>query len=159
MTPFRFGLAIAAAVVVLDQLSKQAILDYVMDPPRVIPLTPFLNVVMVWNRGASFGFLNIAAAWVPWLLSLFAVAVAAGLMVWLRRVGERWIAVALGLIIGGAIGNVIDRARFGAVADFIDFYVGSFHWPAFNVADSAITIGIVILVIDGLIRRGRTRTL
>jgi signal peptidase II len=151
----RLGLFIAVAVTVLDQLSKWAVLEFFMDPPRVIKLLPFLDLVLVYNRGASFGFLNISAQWVPWLLSAIAAAVVIALIIWLRRAENRYLAAALGLIIGGAVGNGMDRVlrERHAVVDFIDFYVGSFHWPAFNVADSAIVIGVFIMLYDGLIIR------
>ncbi len=151
----RLGLSVAVAVAALDQLSKWAVLDFFMDPPRVIKLLPFLDLVLVYNRGASFGFLNINAQWVPWLLTAIAAAVVIALIVWLRRVENRYLAAALGLIIGGAVGNGMDRVlrERHAVVDFIDFYVGAFHWPAFNIADSAIVIGVFIMLLDGLIIR------
>lgn len=147
----RFGLLLAGLVIVLDQLSKWMVLDLVMDPPRIIPVTPFFNIVYVWNRGASFGLLNVDSPWMPWLLSGFALVVAAGLVVWLRRVEGRFMAAGLGLVIGGALGNVIDRARFGAVFDFLDFF--GEYWPAFNLADSGITVGVAMLLFDSLIPR------
>jgi signal peptidase II len=146
---FRLALAVAALVLILDQASKAWIVHDVMAPPRIIPVTPFFNVVMVWNKGASFGFLNIGEAWVPWLLSGFAVAVTVVLVVWLRRTDRTWLAVGLGLIIGGALGNLVDRLLYGAVADFIQLYAGRFYWPAFNVADSAITVGVALVLLDG----------
>lgn len=149
----RFGLTLAGLAVVLDQLTKWVILAQVMDPPRVIPVLPFFNLVLVHNRGASFGILNINAAWVPWLLTSIAVIVAGVLLVWLRRAETRLLAASLGLIVGGAAGNVIDRIAYGAVVDFLDIYAGRYHWPAFNVADSAIAVGVAILLIDALISR------
>jgi signal peptidase II len=149
------GLVAAAAVLVLDQLTKWWILDAVMRPPRVIEVSPFFNVVLVWNRGASFGLFGDGGAWAPWALVALAAAIAAGLGVWLWRTKSRFAALALGLVIGGALGNVVDRLRFGAVVDFLDFHLGSQHWPAFNVADSAITVGVVMLLADSLIVRRR----
>ena len=147
----RFGLVLALVVVVLDQVSKWWILAGVMNPPTVIPVTPFFNLVLVWNRGVSFGLLNQASAWIPWLLSALAAAICAGLVVWLRRADGRWLATALGLVIGGAVGNLVDRLRHGAVVDFLDVHAGGYHWPAFNVADAAITVGVGVLLIDALI--------
>ncbi len=147
----RFGLALAAVVIVLDQVSKWWILTGVMAPPRIIEVTPFFNLVLVWNRGVSFGILSQGSAWMPWLLSALAAAICVGLVIWLRRVDGSWLAAALGLIIGGAVGNVVDRVRFGAVLDFLDVHAAGFHWPAFNVADSAITVGVAILLVDALI--------
>ena len=155
----RLGLSLAALVVGLDQASKWWILADVMDPPRVIPVTPFFNIVVVWNRGVSFGILNQESAWVPWLLSALAAAICVVLFIWLRRADGRWLAGGLGLIIGGALGNVIDRVRFGAVFDFLDVHAAGYHWPAFNVADAAITVGVATLLIDSLIAGRNERNL
>ena len=155
----RLGLSLAALVVGLDQASKRWILADVMDPPRVIPVTPFFNIVVVWNRGVSFGILNQESAWVPWLLTALALAICIGLFIWLRRADGRWLAGGLGLIIGGALGNVIDRVRFGAVFDFLDVHAAGYHWPAFNVADAAITVGVATLLIDSLIAGRNERSL
>ena len=150
-TMTRLGIALALLIAMFDQISKWWILADVMSPPAVITVTPNFNLVLVWNRGVSFGILNQSSAWVPWLLSALAAAICFGLFIWLRRAQSRWFAVALGLIIGGALGNLVDRLRFGAVVDFLDVHAGGYHWPAFNVADSAITVGVVILLIDVLI--------
>ncbi len=147
----RIGIVLALLVAVFDQISKWWILADVMSPPAVIPVTPFFNLVLVWNRGVSFGILNQGSAWVPWLLSALAAAICVGLFIWLRRAESRRLAAALGLIIGGALGNLVDRLRFGAVVDFLDVHAGGYHWPAFNVADAAITVGVGILLIDSLI--------
>jgi signal peptidase II len=117
----------------------------------VIEVIPgFFNLVMVWNRGISFGMLGGAGALPPWVLSAVAVAICIGLFFWLRAARGRWTAWAVGLVIGGAIGNVIDRARWGAVFDFADFYIGRWHWPAFNVADAAIVVGVLALLAESL---------
>ena len=146
------GLSIAAVCLVLDLISKWWIIEHVMQPPRMIPVTPFFNLVMVWNRGVSFGLFNSPDTG-QWLMGGLALVLVAILLVWLWRAEKRPVVVALGLIIGGAIGNVIDRVRYGAVADFLDFYWGSWHWPAFNVADSAIVVGAAILILDSLFQR------
>jgi signal peptidase II len=151
----RQGLAIAGLVVVLDQLTKWAILTSL---DRAIALTPFFNLVVVWNRGVSFGMFDSAGGLGPWVLSGLALAVIVLLLGWLRRVHEFITAAGLGLIIGGAIGNVIDRARFGAVVDFLDYHALGWHWPAFNVADSAIFVGAVLLLVDGLLMPRRHST-
>ena len=148
------GLGIAALVLVLDQLTKWWIVADVMNPLRILEITPFLNIVLVRNRGASFGLLNNGGEWGPWLLTVLAVAIGVGLLAWLWRAQSAWVAVALGMIIGGAVGNVIDRLRFGAVTDFLDAHWNDLHWPAFNLADSAISVGVVILLADALIGRG-----
>ena len=147
------GLAVAAAVIILDQISKWWILGFVMQPPRVIELTPFFNLVLGWNRGISFGLLDSGGWLSAWFLPLAVVAISAALTVWLYRVRHLRAAVGIGLIIGGAMGNLIDRLQFGAVADFLDFYAWGYHWPAFNLADSAITVGAVGLVLDALFEK------
>jgi lipoprotein signal peptidase len=107
---------------------------------------------MVWNRGVTFGLLAGEAWWHPWLLAAIALGVSAALVVWLARAPDRWTALAIGLVLGGAIGNVIDRVRFGAVADFIDLHAFGWHWYVFNVADSAIVIGVILLLAHALLR-------
>jgi signal peptidase II len=158
----RLGLGIALVVLALDQALKAVMLHLVFDlPPPITPaswhppieVTGFFNLVMVWNRGISFGLLDGGGAWMPWVLALIALGVVAGLIVWLRRVDRGYLAVAIGLVIGGAIGNLIDRLRFGAVADFLDFHLWGYHWYAFNIADSAIVIGVIVLLVDGLVAR------
>jgi signal peptidase II len=153
----RFGASIAVLTVVLDQLSKWLMLEVVFAERSFIPVTGFFNLARVHNRGASFGMFALSEAWGPWLLSGIAVAISVVLAVWLWRAHGRWLATSIGLILGGAVGNLIDRTRYGAVTDFLDFYVGTYHWPAFNLADSAITVGVVMLVFESLIagRRGR----
>jgi signal peptidase II len=151
----RLGLVVAGLVILLDQLSKLVIL---MLLDHAVAVTPFLNLVVVWNRGVSFGMFASAAALMPWLLSGLALAVVVALGFWLRRVAHPLTGVALGLIIGGALGNVIDRVRFGAVVDFLDFHALGHHWPAFNVADSAICVGAALLLVDGLLAPRRQST-
>ena len=150
------GLAISVAVVLLDQLSKGAVLFFFAKSPACVPRMPaavtgFLNLVVTCNRGMSFGLLNNGAALNAVLLSLGAVAIVVVLGWWLSRVAHPFLAVAIGLVIGGAIGNVVDRLRFGAVVDFVDFHVGTWHWPAFNLADSAICLGVAAMLFDGLL--------
>jgi signal peptidase II len=147
--PLLPGLGLAATVVVLDQLSKWAIMG-LMRPPRVIEITPFFNLVVGWNRGVSFGLFNNDSPLNAWVLVLVALVIVVVLMIWLSKTDRLPIVVGLGLVIGGAIGNVIDRLRFGAVFDYLDFHAFGFHWPAFNVADSAITVGAILLVVDSL---------
>lgn len=146
-----FGLIVAAVVVVVDQISKWWILEHVMQPvPRVVEVTPFFNLVMAWNTGVSFGTFGSSSAVMPYVLSAVALAIVVALALWLRQAERRFVALALGMVIGGAIGNVIDRFRFGAVADFLDFHAGDWHFWAFNVADSGISVGVALLVLDGL---------
>lgn len=147
----RFGYLIAAAVIALDQLTKYWIVHDVMSPPRVIEVTGFFNIVMVWNRGASFGLFGASGGWGPLILGGFALVICAALTVWLSKVTHRWLGVGIGLVIGGALGNVIDRLTYRAVADFLDFHAFGYHWPAFNVADMSISVGVGLLLLDGLI--------
>lgn len=147
---FAGGLGVAAVVLVLDQLSKWWIVAEVMRPPRVIPVTPFFNLVLGWNRGISFGLFHGDSAFNVWGLPALALAIVAVLLVWLWRAGGVLVPLAVGLIVGGALGNVIDRIRHGAVADFLDFHVAGYHWPAFNLADTGITVGAVLLIFDSL---------
>ena len=153
---FRKGLGLAAAVLILDQVTKWWILGTVMQPPRIIPVTPFFNLVMGWNQGISFGFLSSDSSGGAWLISLIALAITAVLGVWLYRADRLRVALGIGLIIGGALGNLADRVYWGAVLDFLDFYVGDYHWPAFNVADSGITIGAAALILDSLFNREKS---
>ena len=143
--------ALAAFVIVADQLSKHWIL-FVYDLPSrfSVPIAGPFSLTMVWNRGVSFGLFRADADLVRWLLSAFSIIVAIVLAVWARKTERPFMAIGLGLVIGGALGNVIDRIRFGAVADFLDFQrLGFFRW-VFNVADSAITIGVVFLLLDSM---------
>jgi signal peptidase II len=147
---FQVGLGIAMAIILLDQLTKWAIWHELLMPPRIIPIFPGFNLTKVCNEGVSFGGLH----WLgPWILSGLAIAISAGLVFWLRKAETRLLTVALGAIIGGALGNVIDRIAMGCVADFLDFYIPGTdwpHWPAFNVADSAIVVGVGLVMLDGL---------
>ena len=152
----RLGLAVAATVAVLDQVVKWWAIPALSATPGGGEVAPFFNLVMVWNRGVSFGLFG-GAALPPWLLAAFAGLVAVGLAVWLTRVSGRWLVIGIGLIVGGAVGNIVDRLRYGAVADFFDFHIGAYHWPAFNVADAAISVGLVALVIDSLLIRREGR--
>lgn len=147
------GIICAAVVGVFDQATKYIILEYVMNPPHRIEVTPFFNIVLAWNRGVSFGLFGHESDLGPILLTLLAVVISIALLIWIRRADDRLTVVALGLIIGGALGNVIDRLRFGAVTDFLDFHAFGYHWPAFNIADSAICVGAAILIGSSLFRR------
>ncbi|NKB19775.1 MAG: signal peptidase II [Alphaproteobacteria bacterium] len=150
MGPTRAGTLIALLTILFDQLSKWWILNVTMVPPRIIPVTSFFDLVLVHNRGASFGIFSDAPGWASVALIVFAIIISIALAIWMWRVKEMLLAVALALVIGGAIGNVIDRIRFGAVVDFLDFHVSGWHWPAFNVADAGITIGVILLILDSL---------
>jgi signal peptidase II len=143
--------ALAAAVILLDQVTKWAVLEnFVYGERREI--TGFFNLVLVYNKGAAFSMFASADGWQTPLLILFAV-VAAAIVSYLivRNREKRVLCLGLALILGGALGNLIDRLRFGHVVDFLDFHAMGWHWPAFNVADSGITVGALLLILDGFV--------
>ncbi len=149
-TRTQLALGLAAVVLVVDQLTKWLIVAVVMQPPRVIEITSFFNLVLVHNTGISLGIWSGESAWKPWVLSGVALAIVIGLLVWLRYQTRTLPALAIGLVVGGAVGNVIDRWHAPGVIDFLDFHAFGWHYWAFNVADSAITVGVALLVFDGL---------
>ena len=156
MTPFRAGLIAALATLALDQASKLWLYfgtDLVMTQPW--RLAPFADFVVVWNRGVSYGLFQQEGGLGRWLLVGVSLAAAVGLSVWMYRAGSRLLTVALGLIVGGALGNAIDRAAYGAVFDFVHLHVGTWSWYVFNVADAAIVAGVVGLILDSLRPAGR----
>ena len=158
----RRGLLFALVLLVADQLSKWWVLEVVNLPDaRNIPLFqlgPFgLDLTMVWNRGVTFGLFSGGGAWNHVILAAVALAVCVFLLRWLWRAETGMVALALGAVISGAVGNVIDRFRFGAVVDFIDAHAWGWHWYVFNVADAAIVCGVLALVADALIRPERER--
>lgn len=153
--PIRLALAAAAIVAFADQLSKHWVLGVFDGTPGQIVVTGFFNLVLVSNRGVSFGLGNNHGHFNALLFTLLAAIIVAGLLAWLRRTAGMRLPLAIGLVIGGAVGNVIDRLTRGAVIDFLDFHVGQWHWFAFNLADAAICIGVTLMVIDSLLgRRG-----
>ncbi|HEU0305934.1 MAG TPA: signal peptidase II [Lysobacter sp.] len=146
----RRWLALAALIVVADQAAKYAAIQY-FAANQAVAVTPFLNLVLVYNPGAAFSFLSDAAGWQRGLFIAIALIASAWIIYLLRRYAhQRLFALALALVLAGAVGNVIDRIYIGAVVDFIDVHAYGWHWPAFNVADSAITCGAVLLVWDAL---------
>ena len=148
----RQAMVLVVVTLVADQLSKQLLLGYLKQAGAEVPaIDGFFRLVIVWNQGVSFGLLGGEGALPPWVLSAAAIAVCIGLFVWLRRTDRPLTGWGIGLVMGGAIGNVIDRARWGAVFDFADFHIGQWHWPAFNVADSAIVVGVGLMLIDSLL--------
>jgi len=142
---------LSVLVVVLDQATKW-MAEAALDPYLPVPLLPSLNLTLMYNEGAAFSFLAGAGGWQRWFFIVVALIVTVVLTVWLHRLkaAERITAIGVALVIGGAIGNVIDRALTGRVVDFIDFYVGTWRWPAFNLADSAITLGVALLLLATL---------
>ncbi len=145
-----FGLGVAVIAILADQLSKYYILHEVLGSWAVINIAPVFNLVRAWNTGVSFSMFNNYGSLGVWLLSGMALLIVAFLLTWLKNEKSRLAQAALGLIIGGALGNVIDRVRLGAVFDFLDFHIGESHWPAFNAADSFICIGAGILILQSV---------
>lgn len=141
--------ALAALVIVLDQISKAIVLGHIAYGETIV-VTSWWNWVLAWNPGAAFSFLADQPGWQRWFFSLLALAVAGWLGWALRGPLPRLQYWAFLLILGGALGNLIDRVRFGAVVDFVQWHVAGYYWPAFNVADSAITLGAVLLAADAL---------
>lgn len=148
---FAGGMLISAFTMLLDQWSKWYIMQVLRVEEGEIHLLSFFKLVMVWNQGISFGMMSGNSGMWRWVLVALAAIITGILLVWLWRSVRLYDAVALGLVIGGAAGNVIDRFRFGAVADFFYFYHGELYWPAFNIADSAIFIGVVLLCWDSIV--------
>ena len=143
--------AIAAGIVALDQATKFLILGMLV-PGQRIELAPFFNLVLAFNRGAAFSFLSDAPGWQTWLFAGFAVIAAVVVSYLILRNATRTLFCAgLALILGGAVGNLIDRLRFGHVVDFLDFHALGWHWPAFNVADSGITVGAIVLILESFV--------
>ena len=142
-------LALSLLAVVLDQASKWAV-DSSMQLYQSIPLVPYFNLTYVRNTGAAFSFLSDAGGWQRWFFAGLAIFISIVIAVWLARLKqhETLLAVALSLVLGGAIGNLIDRLAYGYVIDFLDVYYQTWHWPAFNVADSAITLGVVLMLLE-----------
>ncbi|MGB7452200.1 MAG: signal peptidase II [Lysobacterales bacterium] len=151
-------LLVSALIVVLDLWTKD-IATQSLTLYRPVELTSWLNMTLAHNYGAAFSFLNDAGGWQRWLFTGLASVVTVVLIVWLFRLParEKLTAAALGLIIGGAVGNLVDRVNHGYVVDFIDVYYRDWHWPAFNLADSAITCGVILLLVDGLFLSGAAK--
>ncbi len=147
------GLGVAALTVLLDQAHKTWMLHvYDIRAKGTVTLTPFFDLVLLWNRGISYGLLPQESALGRWGLILFAFGASLALAAWLARLDSRLAAVSIGLIIGGAVGNAIDRILYGAVADFFSFHAFGYQWYVFNIADTAIVAGVVGLLYDSLFR-------
>ena len=145
-------LLLSAVVVALDLWTK-ALASELLVLHRPVPVFPGFNLTLMHNEGAAFSFLHTAGGWQRWFFSGIALVVSTVIVVWLTRLkpGQRWLALALAMILGGALGNLWDRLTLGYVVDFIQVYYDRWYWPAFNLADSAITAGAVILVLDSLL--------
>jgi signal peptidase II len=163
---------LALGVFIADQLSKWSVTEFMIRPalgeeygisrpfllwltsaPERLPFTeipiwPFFNIVMVWNRGMSFGILNHQTDYGPLLLGLLAAVIIVIFTIWMIRSHSNFQCFGIALVIGGALGNILDRVRFGAVVDFLDFHINDLHWPAFNVSDSCICVGVILLIVQ-----------
>jgi len=150
LTKCRAGYLTAIIMIIADQFTKLLIIEYLMIPPRIIYINEYFNLVLTWNNGISFGLFNNDSKFNALVISVIGIGIVLFLIGLLSRAETKKLKIGLGLIIGGAIGNIIDRGIYGAVMDFLDIHIGNYHWPAFNIADSCITIGAIILVIDSL---------
>jgi len=144
-------LVLSVLIIIFDQITKAMASQYLFlhDPVAIVP---GFNLTLMHNVGAAFSILSQAAGWQRWFFIILAIIISMIIIVWLVRLSadKRWIACGLALILGGAIGNLLDRVMLGYVVDFIDVYYQHWHWPAFNIADSAITVGAVMLIIDAI---------
>jgi signal peptidase II len=156
LTARDLGLACAAAALLLDQGTKLLMLYgfgfFHMGPGEHVSILPFFNLVMVWNPGVSYGLFPATGPFGTAALALVSVAAVAGLGIWMWGAQRRSLTVGLGLVIGGALGNLIDRLVYNKVADFFHFYIGRFDWYVFNVADAAITFGAIAILYDALLK-------
>ena len=146
----RRGLLVALVVVALDQAVKAWVVAFfAARGTDMVAVLPVFNLVLTWNHGVSFGLFNGGGETL--LFAVLAAVIVAALVWWLSRAGTRGLQLAIGLVIGGAVGNIVDRLARGAVVDFLDFHLGTLHWFAFNVADTAICLGVFFIVLDGML--------
>jgi signal peptidase II len=148
---------LSAAVIAIDQVTKFLIMENFAEFEE-ITLLPVLDFMRLHNEGAAFSFLSKAGGWQRWVFTALGIGVSVGILVWLRRLparGQRLLAAALAFLLGGALGNVIDRVRWGHVVDFVRVHYGEWYFPAFNVADSSITIGAALLILDNVLEYRR----
>jgi len=152
-------LPVTLGVIVLDQFTKELILNNLV-PYESIPVLPVLNITLMYNTGAAFSFLADAAGWQRWFFAALALGVCTGIVVWLRKLQARsqgLLACSLALVLGGALGNVIDRIKLGHVIDFIHVHWNAAYFPAFNVADSSITVGAALFLLDAFLEGRRKK--
>lgn len=142
---------ISGLVIILDQITKW-IADRSLELHVPVPIMPSFNFTLVYNTGAAFSFLSEAGGWQRWFFSLLTISICVVLLIWLKRLDEheKPAAIGLSLVLGGALGNLIDRLMYGYVIDFIQWYYHGYYWPTFNIADSAISVGATLLVVQGL---------
>ena len=142
-----YSLAIIIFVILLHQFTQATIFNLLNSERKEYIVLPFFNLVKVWNTGISFGMFQ-TLPYGQWLLSGISAVIVAILLRWLWRSEEFFVSVALSMIVGGALGNFIDRVRVGAVADYLDFHFGDYHWPAFNFTDTAICVGVLCIIVS-----------
>ena len=147
------SVALSLVVLLADQLSKGWVVDFFYGRSGQVPFTSFFNLVLTWNSGVSFGLLRGGSPLGVVLLSALVIAIVAALQLWLWRGANTLVALGIGLICGGALGNLTDRLRWGAVRDFLDFHWGAIHFWAFNLADSAVFVGVMLLITESLLAR------
>ncbi|MFL2782572.1 MAG: signal peptidase II [Rhodospirillales bacterium] len=150
LTIKKFAIPFILIIIFLDQVSKWWVVNYIMQPIKILSITPFFNIVLTWNSGISFGIFSNQGGFSVIILSTLAILIVFFLAVWLVKAENRKLIIGLIFIIGGAIGNIIDRVYHGAVIDFLDFHINNYHWPAFNLADSCIFIGAALIILDSL---------
>ncbi len=146
----KYGTISIILTIILDQLVKIGLLNIWMNPPKLIPVTPFFNIILTFNTGVSFGLFSSSEQIRLWMLISLTSLITIVLFFWMLREKNLITIIALGLIIGGAIGNIIDRLNYGAVVDYIQLYIGQYYWPAFNIADTAICIGAGLIILESL---------
>lgn len=149
-TYFVVGVYLMALVALVDQGTKWLAMDMIAAVKKTVSVTSFFNITLSYNKGVTFGMFNNHSDWMPYILLLVALAVCSVLLYWLSRTASLKEALGLGFVLGGAVGNIIDRVRFGAVVDFLDFHYAGYHWYTFNIADSAIVLGVALLLLDHL---------
>lgn len=149
----KMAIYMATLIALCDQFTKSWVVRNVMSPPSYYPVASFIDFTLVWNKGITFGLMNrVNHLVMPYILIAASMVVLALLARWLWHTSSLLVTLALGSIMGGALGNIIDRIRYGAVVDFIDVYYGNYHWYTFNLADAAIVSGVILLSFDSLVR-------
>ena len=143
---------ISALIVFLDLISKAAV-QQTLPEGGMIEIAPFFNIVFLMNKGISFSLFNSGSTAMVWGLTIISLVLTIAVAVWLYKEKNTWVRTGLCLILGGAIGNLLDRVRFGSVVDFLDFHIGIHHWPAFNVADTAVCLGVFLIIVQSLFKK------
>lgn len=151
------GIITSALTIIIDQISKYFIFSHLLEEFDYLKVSHYFSIVKAWNTGVSFSMFSGNGTIGSIILSIVALGIVACLFYWLKKEKSTFLQIAIGLIIGGALGNLIDRIRFGAVFDFLDFSISGYHWPAFNIADSAICIGAAMIIYDNIFIKKRSK--